>query len=318
MTKHWANYAEKTSALGIRFLLWIHRVFGRWPFRVILGPVSLFYWLTDAKLRANSLDYLMHAHAAGLFTRKPDAYLSIAHVHAFSQTIADKFLSLAPRRLGEEAGELIIENEAFIQDLLAKKTGAIVLTSHMGCIEKLIHYGVQFEEAEIVILTHTQHAQAFNALLGDMGEDLTKVRFMEVTALTPASALEIEEAIERGALVFIAGDRVPIASSATVAVSFLGEDAHFPTGGIILANLLHVPLLSMICWRGPKEKPDAHTVRFKVLSESVALPRKGRQEGIRALVEDFVSEIEYGLHQSPLDWFNFYAFWEKPREKAND
>ncbi len=37
--KHWASMGESTWVGGIQFLLFVHRVFGRWPFRVLVFPV---------------------------------------------------------------------------------------------------------------------------------------------------------------------------------------------------------------------------------------------------------------------------------------
>lgn len=311
---HWANQSEKTNHWGIVFLLTIHRYFGRLPFRILLGPVVLFYWLCDQSIRANSLKYLQNAYQFGLFKKKPTLWLSLHHIAFFGETILDKFLAMTSQ---DDQSTLHIENDDLIMQCIAQGQGAIVLTSHMGCVEKLMHHGMQLQDVEIIVLLHSLHAKELNAMLHSSGRHLGKIKFIEVTDLTPASACEIESYVQRGALVFIAGDRVPIASEATCQIPFLNKMAHFPIGGVILANLFHCPLFSITCWRTPKIKKtlrgqtNHYTVRFGNLScgNAVRLTRRSRANEIAVLMQQFAKELEATLRQSPLDWFNFYDFW---------
>lgn len=311
---HWANQAEKTSHWGIIFLLTIYRYFGRLPFRILLGPVVLFYWLSDHNIRNNSLKYLKNAHQFGLIKQQPNLWMSLQHIVFFGETILDKFLAMTQH---DDQSTLRIENDEMIMRCISQGKGAIVLTSHMGCVEKLMHHGMQLKNVEIVVLLHSLHAKELNAMLHDKSKNHANVQFIEVTDLTPASACKIESHLQRGALVFIAGDRVPIASEATCQIPFLNKIAHFPIGGVILANLFHCPLFSITCWRTPQERKtlrgqtNHYTVRFGNLSAgtSVRLNRRTRATEIAVLMQQFATELENGLRQSPLDWFNFYDFW---------
>ena len=44
--RHWAALNEFSFVSGMRLLFWICRWFGRWPFRLVLYPVLLWYVLT--------------------------------------------------------------------------------------------------------------------------------------------------------------------------------------------------------------------------------------------------------------------------------
>ena len=48
---HWAGFNEVSFVAGMRLLFWICRVFGRWPFRVVLYPVLLWYVLSKPRAR---------------------------------------------------------------------------------------------------------------------------------------------------------------------------------------------------------------------------------------------------------------------------
>ena len=62
--KHWADMGEHSFVAGIWFLYWIHRLTGRWVFRVCMAPAVLIHWLARPALRHASLQYLQRLHAA--------------------------------------------------------------------------------------------------------------------------------------------------------------------------------------------------------------------------------------------------------------
>ena len=52
--RHWAAINEATCVAGMRLLFWVCRTFGRWPFRVVLYPVLLWYVATQPRARRAS------------------------------------------------------------------------------------------------------------------------------------------------------------------------------------------------------------------------------------------------------------------------
>lgn len=317
---HWSNRQERTVLWGMRFLFGVYRLFGRIPFLIVLGPVILFYWLSDRSLRDVSFDYLSRAHACGLLKDEPTRRMTLAHLMRFADTILDKMVALA----GENVQEMIrVEGEDVLWKLVNDKRGAVVLTSHMGCIEALQAYGNRLAGVPIHILVHTKHSGAFNALLDELNP-LNQLKFTEVSEITPAFAFSMQEAIDQGALLFVAGDRVPVHSNATVSCRFLGSDANFPVGGPILANLFHCPLVQMTCIRETAQSPrglkrfNRYRVSFHCLSESVRLNRRDRLADMQQLMQAFATHLELAIEESPLDWFNFYPFWQQACKKDND
>ena len=57
-SRHWAQIDEVSFVAGMRLLFWLGRVLGRWPFRVVLYPVLLWYAIAKPWARAASQDYL--------------------------------------------------------------------------------------------------------------------------------------------------------------------------------------------------------------------------------------------------------------------
>ena len=61
---HWAAMGESTFVFGIWLLYGIHRVFGRWPFRLCLYPVVFTHWALRPVVRSASAQYLARIEAA--------------------------------------------------------------------------------------------------------------------------------------------------------------------------------------------------------------------------------------------------------------
>ena len=78
----------------MRLLFWLCRVFGRWPFRVVLYPVLLWYVIDQTWARAASSDYLA-ARGRSLTVRpvrRPAALGVLRHFASFGESILDKML----------------------------------------------------------------------------------------------------------------------------------------------------------------------------------------------------------------------------------
>lgn len=307
--RHWAAIGERTSALGIRCLLLIYRLFGRMPFTIVLGPVLLFYWMSSAQLRRASLTWLAYVNdKTGFIGQKPGTREGLTHLMRFAETILDKFLA-ASGQLGFEAVRRH-GDDAFLSD--PPERGAVILTSHSGCQELLSATAGDATAHPIVILQHTKHAQAFNDMLRRAGLSPLRAEIVEVTAITPGTAMMLAGRVDEGAYIVIAGDRVPIGSNEAVAeTTFFGHKADFPTGGALLALLFHCPLRMMVSTREGRAKgAPRYRVHFASLDEAPSVPRKERQAWLAAMAQRYATELETELARSPYDWFNFYDFWK--------
>ncbi|EJX04674.1 glycosyl transferase, group 2 family protein [gut metagenome] len=289
-------------------LLWIEKTAGRLPFTCVLGPVLLFYWLSDARLRRVSLDWLSSVNRYQPFLEKKPGWIEgLRHLARFADTILDKFLA-STGRLQSDA--LSVENDASFRHDPSDR-GAVVLTSHVGCQELLSAVSGQFTRHEIVVLQHTAHAKNFHTLLNKAGIHRSAIHWIEVSTITPATAMDLAERVEAGAYIIIAGDRVPVGSQkGRTTVTLMGRPAYLPTGGALLALLLHCPLRMMTTTRNPPGKGlPRYRVRFESIDESPSADRKERAQWLQKAMQTYASALEKELLRSPYDWFNFFDFW---------
>lgn len=76
-----------------------------------------------------------------------------------------------------------------------------------------------------------------------------------------------------------------------------------------LADLLGLPLRMMVCTR-PKAKERRYRVKFFELAPAGRIPRKARAEHLQNMAARYAMHLEEELKSSPLDWANYYDFWE--------
>ncbi len=308
--EHWANIGETTFTAGIGFLGGVHRWFGRVPFLICLYPVVLFYWLTSATARRASLDYLRRMQAAHhVFARAPGRWTSLRHFIRFAETLLDKTLAISGRYPEDR---LVFGGAESIVAHTEAGEGGLFITAHMGCLE-LLQASVNWRPGlKINILVHTAHAQRFNRILAQLNP-AAQVQLLQVTAFNAPTAMLLADRIAAGEWIAIAGDRIPVSGDRILEVPFLGESAPFPAGPYLLASLLQCPVYLLACVHdGPGYRASVHR-----LAERIMLPRAQRQQAMTGYAAGFVQWIEQRLCESPLDWFNFYPFWDQPRHVAS-
>ena len=298
-TRHWAAINEASFVAGMRLLFWVCRVFGRWPFRVVLYPVLLWYVATQGRARRVSGDYLRRVGApAGLFG-------VLRHFGAFAEAILDKMLLWGG--LFDFKQVRLHGAEPLLQRIRERK-GALLVCAHLGNLDLCRALSLRTPGLKITVLVHTRHAEAFNNMLAKL-DPRSQLNQMQVTEMTPAMAMALSERIAQGEFVVIAGDRVPVSSTPRVALApFLGQTAAFPVGPYVMASVLGCPLYTMFATR----QGEHYELHFERLRESVSLPRRERDAALAELAGDYAARLERHVRRAPLEWFNFYDFWHLP------
>lgn len=307
---HWAGIGESTFVAGIRWLCAVERWLGRWPFRACLYPVVLCHWLLNATARRASLEYLRQVQAAqAVFPRVPGAWLGLRHFACFAETLLDKLLASYGRYPVERVR---IECDV-MQQQVARGEGGVILTAHMGCLELCQALAGTVPGFRVAALVHTAHAEDFNRLLRQLNPD-SPIELLQVTALDAAMAIRLGERVAAGEFVAITGDRVPVGGGRTVFAPFLGRAAPFPVGPYVLASALGCPLFAMACTHAGK----GYRVHFERFCDRVLLPRAARDAALAAQVARYAGWLEAQVRQAPLDWFNFFPFWDQvPHDPAS-
>ena len=310
--RHWAHIDEFTFIAGMRLLFWLCRVFGRWPFRAVLYPVALWYMLAKPAARAASADYLTRiAEQDGIGGRKPGGFQVLRHFVSFAENTLDKMLLWGGRA---QTGAVKCQNLELIDAQVSLKRGALLICCHVGNLELCRVLSQRMAGLKMTVLTHTKHAEKFNRLLARLNP-ASQMNLMQVTELSPATAVLFAEKIAQGEFIAIAGDRIPVSPSPRVALAnFLGAPAPFPVGPYIMANLFHCPVYLLFTLR----RDGAAEIHFELFRESICLPRKERDRALAELAAEYARRLEYFCRRAPFQWYNFYDFWQLPVLEGRD
>ncbi|MBV1788288.1 lipid A biosynthesis acyltransferase [Marinobacterium sp. D7] len=305
-SKHWAGIGEAGTLLGMKTLLLAYRLFGRAGFRVFLFPVMSYFYLTRRASRQASRGYLARVQRL-LPAEQRGALTPFRHFWCFGEILLDKLLVWMGHIRHQD---VVFATPEVFDEVDKSRSGGIIIVSHLGNTEVCSALAHQLPGIGITMLVYTRHAEKFNRLMKQANPDAS-INLMQVTDMSPATAMLLSERVQAGEYVVIAGDRTPVSGRArTSTVEFMGDRAEFPQGAFILASLLRCPVYLMFCL---KESGQYHLYLEK-FSEHLSLPRKERAEGLQQAVQRYADRLTAYCCRAPLQWFNFFPFWQADQE----
>lgn len=300
---HWADKEEWTLVWGMRFLLRIYLLFGRVALQLFLYPIVIYYWLANKPGREASRSYLRRISVFAPDLKLDGGfYWSCRHFIEFANAIIDKLAAWAG------AISLAEVNYRGRDELFARirqGQGLLLLGAHLGNLEVCRVIAGMDNQIRINVLVHTKHAEKFNRLLNQYS-DKSRLNLIQVTEITTATSVLLSDKIDKGELVIIAADRIPVFNRRRVSsVDFLGSKALFPQGPFILAALLKCPVYTLMCLK----QQGKYVIYFDHFSELLKFPRKYREQAMQQTIQKFADRLQHYCIKEPLQWFNFFDFW---------
>ncbi|WP_122609780.1 glycosyl transferase, partial [Pseudomonas viridiflava] len=232
--QHWANHEERGSFLLMKLTAWGVKLLGRRLLTPVLYGIVLYFFLFGRRARHSIHEY---QERLSQWSNRPELRPTQRRVFgqymAFADALLDK-LDVWNGRLGIDQIEII--DPAHLRQNLRGSCGQLLVGAHLGNLEVCRAPAELGEKVTMNVLVHTKHAERFNRLLGEAGA--TNLRLIQVSELDPAIMLQLNQRIEEGEWLAIAGDRVPLHGGRNVRVDFLGQPAAFPQGPWLLGGLL--------------------------------------------------------------------------------
>ena len=303
--QHWTKVQERGTRLGLRFTLWTYRLLGARGLRALVEGIGAYFFLTGREARAASGAYLgrLHAHFGPLpdLPRRPSWWDRYRHVRAFARSYADRFLAWM------DADDTLVEFPAAaeFERLRASGQGALFISGHLGNLDMLRGVGAAKGYEGLNAVIYAEHVVRFQELLKEINPKYN-LDLIHIAEVGPGTAMLLEDRVTRGECLFIVGDRTPASENGrTLRLPFLGAEAAFPIGPVLLAHLLQCPVYLFFC---VKDGGRYH-IEMEKLSDRIVLPREAREEALRAWLSRYVAALERQVKATPLQWFNFYDFW---------
>lgn len=289
----WREVEEKGSAFGMRLLLGSVALFGRRGGRLLLWPIAAYYVVSHPDVRRFSRRYLRRIG-------EPDGLLDVyRHVLTFARCTLDRLFFLK----GEtERFDVRLHGHERVIEAAEAGRGAVFLGAHLGSFEAMRALSARWQVPVNVVMNQA-NARRFRRLVRSMDSG-GGVHILEASGDQVALALEMREAVDRGEIVAILGDRVS-AEERSVRAPFLGAEARFPAGPYLVAAALRCPVfLTFGLYRGGAR----YDLYCEVFADGLVLPRP-REEALERCALRYAEALGRYCRMEPMNWFNFYDFW---------
>lgn len=224
---------------------------------------------------------------------------SFTTMREFARCLSERYSRLAGTPRGRSTVDGL-EHWAAVRD---SARGAVLVTAHIGPWESATLEGVADASRRIHVVREGEidpRAQAFvREILSRAGSNYVA----HFAGEDPRLVLELVEALRRGEIVALQGDR-PRANGRNVTIDMFGQPMPLPVGPATLARAAEVPIVPIFAFLD-----DDYTLRA-VVRPPIEVARTGdRDRDVEAAVTRIGAEITWAIRQRPHQWFCFRQLW---------
>jgi lauroyl/myristoyl acyltransferase len=269
----WA-FVPTETLLGTAFFLFLHNVRRaiRYNLAAVLGPCG--FWAGQLR---------------GLRT-----------LVTFSRCFGDRY----ERLVRASRFRVVVEGGEIWEEASRSGRGIILVTAHVGAWDAMS----QLAPAGLARVVHVVREEEIDPasqefirrLVREQGDPNCHTHF---ATGDPALGLRLKQALERGDLVALQGDR-PRTGSRSVVASLFGRTMDLPAGPAVLARLTEAELLPVFCFR---ERHYLYRIVFRPPIRVSAGAERGQAE--EDATRAFGREIEWAIRHRPHQWFALGRVW---------
>jgi len=287
---------SKGTVLGYKIFVFLIQKAGVKSAYVLLYSVASYYFLFLKKSNKAISYYFKERLKYSTLKSKKMVFKSY---YTFGQTIIDKIAISAGMR-----NKFTYEFDGIdiLKNLLAEKKGGVLISAHIGNFEIAEHFlgdiDVNFQIN--LVTTDLEHSAIKNYL-----ESVTQkptVKFIIIRE-DLSHIFEINAALANNELICFTGDRY-FEGTKSLSEKILGKEAHFPAGPFLIASRLKVPVVFVYVMK----EPNLH---YHLYAREAVV--KHRDE--KGLLKSYVESVESMIQKYPLQWFNYFDFWNQLKSK---
>jgi predicted LPLAT superfamily acyltransferase len=299
---HWSGTGKlRGGRWGVWFFITALRVLGLRATYFLSVPVAIYFSFASPDVAA-TMDF--HRRVFGPVPWWKKRWLVFKHFLSFGRAIIDRTAILAGKT---KNFSFSFDGEHHVHTALAEKRGALLLTAHLGNWEAAGQLLTRLDT--IINVTGFDHESAeIRALLAKSSK--AKFRLLTLTG-SATDAIPLVAALRRGEIVALLGDRAYRSPSARV--PFLGGTAAFPVGAYVLAAIANAPIVTVFNLR----ERGGHYRFFGFPAQHPQMPAHHLRDAyLKNCAAEFAKNLETIVMRDPLQWYNFYPFWEQPELPA--
>jgi len=287
---------SKGTVLGYKIFVFLIQKAGVKSAYVLLYFVASYYFLFLKKSNRAISYYFKERLQYSNFKSKKMVFKSY---YTFGQTIIDK-ISISAGMRNKFTYEF--DGIEILKNLLAEKKGGVLISAHIGNFEIAEHFlgDIDIDFQINLVTTDLEHSAIKNYL-----ESVTQKPTVKFIIIKDdlSHIFEINAALANNELVCFTGDRY-FEGTKSLSEKILGEEANFPAGPFLIASRLKVPVVFVYVMK----EPNLH---YHLYAREAVV--KHRDE--KALLKSYIESVESMLQKYPLQWFNYFDFWNQLKSK---
>jgi predicted LPLAT superfamily acyltransferase len=283
------------GVLGYKIFVWTLKHFGLSFAYFLLFFVVTYFVFSSRKAFSSIYYYFRRILNYSVFRSLISVYINYYY---FGQIILDKIALLAGF---QNRFTFNFEGEEYLRQM---DKGGLLISGHIGNWEIAGQLLNRLEKNINILLFDAEHEQ-IKGYLSDVFKE-RRVNFIIIKE-DYSHLKEIREALGRGEIIAMHGDRF-IEGNKVFQVEFLGKPALFPAGPVNLAARFGVPVSYVFAVKETRTHYHFFATPLKKIEFSTNL--KKREFILKEAVEEYVSAFEKTVKRYPLQWFNFYKFWD--------
>ncbi len=295
MSSEWEGKSRGT-VLGYKIFIFFIRNFGIRASYFLLYFVAFYFCFFARKSTTSVYYYLNHRLQ---YSKLKSALYVFRSYFKFGQTIIDKMaVSVGLKNLFTykfDGGENIT-------DLLDKGQGGILISAHVGNFELAEYF---FEEIDTRSQINLVTADAEHENIKEYLEGIAKRSNIKLILINDdlSHIFEINAALSNGELVCFTGDR-SFEGTKYLSENLLAKEARFPAGPFLLASRLNVPVVFVYVMKESAKHYHLY-----------ARTAKASYKDAQGLLKEYTESVEWMLEKYPLQWFNYFNFWNVKKKK---
>lgn len=293
----WFEIKELAAGKKRLILSWyMYKLFGTKILYIIAFFVTLFTFIFSKKLRTYSKTYLKIIQNE--INIKPNLINQFKHIYNYSASLVDKILVYSGKF---KVNRLIFDNNEDKTQLFSdinKRNGIFFICSHAGNIEVLQAMFLDKNTCPdfgVNIFLSSVQSQIFNDFIKTIKVDFP-VKVFKIEDIGLNTGIELKDNLDKGDIVFIAGDRLAEKNDTQYITSQLfSHKVKFPKGTFKLAKLMDVPTYFISAIKLGNQ--------YKIFLE------KQNNLNEKELISSYTNFLEKNIKTNPFQFFHFYDYF---------
>jgi lauroyl/myristoyl acyltransferase len=292
--------------LSYRIAIYFSRRWGVWFFRTFSWFIATGYFFFFPARVAHSLKFYRALFPERNFSFH--LYCVWKQYHNFTNVYTIRFVAK-----WKDEVEFTDEGWEYLGEAVEKKTGAIIVMSHIGNWE-LAAEMLNRKGLPIMLYLGAKHKEQVERIQKDkLAQSGIKIVATSEKESSPFALLEGINFLREGGIVSMTGDRL-WGDQRSVKVNFLGHEVQLPDAPHLFALMSGAPLMTFFV---NQKAPGKYHIAVSRGRQVLAASRQDRANAVLASAQAYAGELEQMARQHPFEWHHFEPFLGKKINNNN-